>query len=901
MRLFTFFMLFLTGLAFATEQEEGFNGLPDEPVTPPVGEFTAPAVSFPVSANDDYFLVNELSGSASKQFTRTAISDNNVTIVVWSDFRSGYYNVYAQLIGADGSKIDSNIIVPVTKTYVQNMDPYVVANGDRFLVVWRDSRTGYRTYGQFIRDDGTLVGENFKITDDDSRGSCYYPSVTTNGSEYLVVWSDTREGGKWDVYAQLLDSGGAKIDTNFRVNGSPQSTTKYYPRAAMDSTGNMAFVWYEYDNGNYNAAYAQISASGVLLTDEGEVLTDDSTVTRSYSPDVAVTDSGFIAVWYQVVGAYRIVGQLFDWSGQRVDSNMVMSAQAEGSEYDPSVSSLPGGEYLLTWRARASSYTMVKGRVFKGRKPLTDDFYVSGDEDEGSKAWAHSRANAAGFYAASWIKTPRGDYKNSEIWAVARDIDGEALWPQQRVSEDENSSSQYYPDLALSADGSFKIIWADYRDRNVYRPYFQGYSPDAAPVDSNRTLEGSTYQSDPQIAAGPQNTYLLSWRQYYNSTYEIMGALIADNGDTLKGPFLISTNTMNGYPSYNNIASDGQKHFLVSWSQRIGSYNRIFSQLLDSQGNLIGGNIQVSQDTTVSHYYPAGAVDTSGAFAVAWNYYASLSKIYLQRYNSQRQALDSALHVGDFEQYVQYQPALAANSNGDAVVLYREYHSNKYGLYYQKYKDFFSEASFSKEGNSRAVWDDGLQSSTNPAVAMDEEGNIAFAWQASNNESVDVFATVLLSGDTVAQQPFVLMYAPESREESPDIAIQDGFVYATWQSNYGFRNGWNIYGSVTSVADVVSAINERENSPAGFELGANYPNPFNPVTRIVYKLAAAQKVTLKVYDISGRLVRTLVDGRQPSGAHTVDFNAEGLASGLYFYTLTTSGGMTKTRKMILLR
>ena len=92
----------------------------------------------------------------------------------------------------------------------------------------------------------------------------------------------------------------------------------------------------------------------------------------------------------------------------------------------------------------------------------------------------------------------------------------------------------------------------------------------------------------------------------------------------------------------------------------------------------------------------------------------------------------------------------------------------------------------------------------------------------------------------------------------------------------------------------------RTDVPAAFVLDQNYPNPFNPATTITYALGAPGPVTLEIYDVQGRLVRTLVDGPQATGQHTVVFDAEGLPSGTYLYRLQTPTG-TQTRQMTLLR
>ncbi len=91
------------------------------------------------------------------------------------------------------------------------------------------------------------------------------------------------------------------------------------------------------------------------------------------------------------------------------------------------------------------------------------------------------------------------------------------------------------------------------------------------------------------------------------------------------------------------------------------------------------------------------------------------------------------------------------------------------------------------------------------------------------------------------------------------------------------------------------------NVPSSYSLLQNYPNPFNPSTKIDFAMKATGKVTLKVYDVLGREVATLVNGVQAAGQHSVVFNANNLPSGVYFYSLTTSDGQKFTKKMIFMK
>jgi len=104
----------------------------------------------------------------------------------------------------------------------------------------------------------------------------------------------------------------------------------------------------------------------------------------------------------------------------------------------------------------------------------------------------------------------------------------------------------------------------------------------------------------------------------------------------------------------------------------------------------------------------------------------------------------------------------------------------------------------------------------------------------------------------------------------------------------------------SNVADNFIRENSGVNEPETFSLGQNYPNPFNPATTINYNIASAGKVELKVFDILGREVMTLVNDIQDAGSHSVLFNASNLSSGVYFYRIN-SGSFSDVKKMILVK
>lgn len=98
----------------------------------------------------------------------------------------------------------------------------------------------------------------------------------------------------------------------------------------------------------------------------------------------------------------------------------------------------------------------------------------------------------------------------------------------------------------------------------------------------------------------------------------------------------------------------------------------------------------------------------------------------------------------------------------------------------------------------------------------------------------------------------------------------------------------------------ITGIAERTQVQTVFKLYDNYPNPFNSSTQIRYYLSETGRVDLKIFDITGRLIKTLLDEFQHKGVHQVSFNAASLTSGVYFYTLN-SCGQSQTKRMLLIK
>ncbi len=180
----------------------------------------------------------------------------------------------------------------------------------------------------------------------------------------------------------------------------------------------------------------------------------------------------------------------------------------------------------------------------------------------------------------------------------------------------------------------------------------------------------------------------------------------------------------------------------------------------------------------------------------------------------------------------------------------------------------------------------------------------------SNGTDHGTAAPMFLFGDGVAGGIFGDIPDLNDLDQTGNLKFEIDFrsVYATLLKDWFGLPEQTVESVMGGSFDLLGLISdpatptaiETNGVPERFTLDQNYPNPFNPATTITYTLARSERVTLRIYDVQGRLVQTLVDGTQPAGQHAMAFDAGHLASGSYFYTLQTSDGL-KTRQMTLVR
>jgi hypothetical protein len=160
--------------------------------------------------------------------------------------------------------------------------------------------------------------------------------------------------------------------------------------------------------------------------------------------------------------------------------------------------------------------------------------------------------------------------------------------------------------------------------------------------------------------------------------------------------------------------------------------------------------------------------------------------------------------------------------------------------------------------------------------------------------------TQVISTTSWLDNPVTVSYPIGAGEVIASGILGEYFIMGTtcWMTNDQPRLLWQAIAQYCIDTCIPGGTAEIVDQPLGFSLADNYPNPFNPLTTIEFNMTETGQANLSVYDLSGQLVETLIDGLVNSGVHSVAFDARDLSSGVYFYTLSTDNGV-QTKKMVL--
>lgn len=234
---------------------------------------------------------------------------------------------------------------------------------------------------------------------------------------------------------------------------------------------------------------------------------------------------------------------------------------------------------------------------------------------------------------------------------------------------------------------------------------------------------------------------------------------------------------------------------------------------------------------------------------------------------------------------------------------------------------------FRRSTNGGTTWSSGIrvnQDALNngkiqyfPCMHVDDGGGINILYydtrNSPSNDSVDIYISrssdggntwndFLISNSKFYPQPVALGGAG-NQGDNIGMTSANGKLWPVWMAKYPGDNVYQIWTAPVNISDIgIRKISS--DIPSDFELLQNYPNPFNPSTKIIYKVSRNSHVSVKLYDVTGRELFTLVEGIHTQGVYETELTPEmssKLSGGYYFYRLNAGNGNVLTGKMVFLK
>jgi hypothetical protein len=717
-------------------------------------------VSLTLSAQviKDDFRVNDDTVGGTNYTPDVAILESGEEVIVWRDDRNGEPNIYGQAYDNTGAPVDTNFKVSTNNLDAFELNPAIASFGDSVVVSWeygyrqwllsdgsREGITFYLGSGNMYRPDvavndsgvfvvwdnyatgrgydvfvkrfnfnGDSIGPRITINDDITSQTQRNPCLAKdNDGNFVVVWEDYRSGSSYDIYGQLLDPLGNKIDTNFRINHNVGNSTQFVPSCAMDWAGNFVVVWRDTRSGHQDIYGQRFDNTGSEI-DTNFMINDDAGGNNQDSPTCAMDSAGnFVVAWSDPRGAdVRIYGQLFDTAGIPIDTNFpIGQLPGSGDDYNPQIA-MNENNFVVTWHRSSDTYTDVyKRRYLNDGTPVGDEVKVNGLEGTANQSEPSIDMNSFGNTVVTWHdeRNPVG------VYFQRLDALGNTVGENVRVADG------YETDIAVAEDSSFVIVYDISGGDDIC---FQRFRPNGdsigAPIVISDTNAHTRYYPSTDIDS--DNNTVVAWHDSRLGDEDIYAQMIDSLGYTVGDNFRVNDDAGTFGQFYPDVAMMPSGKFLITWhDRRAGNYD-IYGQLYDSVGTPVGSNFRIDSGGASSQLYPDAGYLPDGNFVVTWQDYRVPYGIYAQIIDSMGTLIDTNFRVSDHQAE---RPSASVAPSGAFLIVWRDYISGEYDIYAQKYNPDYSPDSTNFKVNNETESINTYQGETSVAT----NGNsIIFAW-----------------------------------------------------------------------------------------------------------------------------------------------------------------------------
>jgi hypothetical protein len=826
--------------------------------------------------------------------------DDTNFIAVWEDERNGDVDIFAQKMDFDGDPIGNNFEVSEEDFPKDQLLPCVATTGDSaFVVIWVDEEN-FDIYGRRFGADLSPLGGVFQVN---SEGiPSWAPSLSCGpDGGFVVAWVDIESGN--NIYAKRFDASGDSLGESFKVNEDEEAMPHISPSISIGQSGNFVIVWEDYRDTTADIYAQRYGSDGNKLGGNLEV-SSDSLYEDQYSPSVSLGKSDrFMVTWVDLKSGIKdVFAVLFSFDGTADTSVFkVDTTTTSDPRENPWVDSDTTGRYMIAWTDYTPSFVTIYTQRFDSLGQAPESRLTI--SDAGATGERHDptlSTNPSGAFVVGWM-----DKRNLNYDIYARTIRSDGS-PQQgsdfTINDDSSGANQKFPKVATKSDGGFMVVWEDLRSGNS-DIYLKRFDPNGQPLGGDFRVNdslGYIYHSLPDIACDDSGNFVVVWEDARGGL-DIYGQLFDSSGSLIGANFKVSADS--GTDLHNSPSCDMSPSgdFVVVWAAREGNVQNIYGRLFWSDGE--DTCFKVNDDgQQVGHLCPEVSMDSSGNFIVAWeDRRDNQNRIHLQRYNSNGAQIGSNFPVySDNPDSVQSAPNLDLNKIGEFVVIWVE--SGE--VLAQRY-----DSSATRISTNMLVVDNPSSSPEDPQVKVTDNGYFVVAWTDHRGEGSDIYFQIYLNGSPQGLNQLVNTDTGQALQTSAGIDCWDNYLYSVWMDNRIAGHGFDVYFNTVNFKETaVEDDEEKKDLPGRFSLYQNYPNPFNPSTSIQFKVPGGQSplyTSLKIYNIRGQLVKTLMEGKKPPGDHQVIWNGrnnegEEVTSGIYFYQLRINDQIL-TKKMVLLK
>ncbi|NOX37215.1 MAG: hypothetical protein GXO78_06725 [Calditrichaeota bacterium] len=587
------------------------------------------------------FKVNDDSAGASQEYPSVSMDANGNFVIVWVDRRNGEWEIWAQHYDSDGTPIGSNFKVNDAESSVSRWSfPSIsLDRSGNFVIVWQDYRNGNADiYAQRYTSNGVPIGSNFKVNDDSGDSLQEYPSISHDADgNFTIVWVDQRNENR-DIYAQRYYSDGTLIGANFKVNDDNSSADQSLPSISLNGSGNCVIVWQDYRNGNADI-YAQCYTSEGIPIGSNFQVNDDNSNTSQVLPSTSLDMAGnFVIVWQDHRNRDTdIYGQSYTSNCTPVGSNFkINDDRGSARQRYSSISLDRSGNFVIVWEDYRNGYADIFAQryTFDGI-PIGSNFKVNDDSGSAGQWYPAISLDSRGSFVIVWHDQRNGDW---DIYAQRYASDGTPRGPNFRVNDDNSSARQRCPSVSLSKEGYFVIAWEDYRNGNA-DIYAQRYDLGGIPIGSNFKVNddnGSEWQRTPSISLDAKGNFVIAWVDRRNGDWDIYAQRYDSHGTPIGSNFKVNDDSGDVTHWFPSISLDTYGNFVIVWmDNRDGDWD-IYGQRYKSNGAPIGTNFKVNEDDGKAwQWRPSISLVAKDNFVVVWQDNRNGDwDVYGQRYTS---------------------------------------------------------------------------------------------------------------------------------------------------------------------------------------------------------------------------------------------------------------------------